>query len=254
MVNDMYSLDGQWALVTGASRGIGKASALGLAKAGASIIVSARNEDLLNEVASEIKDTGVEAKVKVCDIGNPEAIRRLFAEIDEEVKTINIVVNNAGIIHRDPAEKFSEDNWDEVMAVNLKGMFISCQEAGKRMIRKGRGKIINIASVLSFTGGINTVAYSTSKGGVVQLTRALANEWASKGVNVNAVALGYFVTDFTEPLRTDKARYQAILDRIPAQRWGKPEDIEGSIVFLSSSASDYVHGHTLLVDGGWMAR
>lgn len=251
---NIFDLTGKWALVTGASRGIGRSCAIGLAQAGASVILSARNKDLLDKVANEIEDLGTRAQIKICDMADAEAIRNLFAELDQEIGTLDIVVNNAGIINRSPAESLPETVWEDIITVNLKGMFILCQEAGKRMLERGNGKIINIASILGFSGGINVSAYAASKGGVVQLTKALSNEWAHRGIHVNAIAPGYFETDFTESLRNDDARYQAILERIPTHRWGKPEEIQGAVIFLASSASNYVHGHTLVVDGGWMAR
>jgi len=256
IMNNLFDLKGKWALVTGGSRGIGKAIALGLAHARANIVISATNEEKLKMVAAEIESLGSKVIVKVCDMADPNAIWNLFQDLDGEINSLDILVNNAGIIRRFmPAEEFPVKYWDDVIQVNLKGLFIACQQFAKRIInQRGKGKIINITSVLGLTGGIAVPSYAASKGGVIQLTKALANEWASKGINVNAIAPGYFQTELTEELQNDPSRNNGILSRIPAGRWGKAEDIQGAAIFLASSASDYVNGHVLTVDGGWMAR
>ena len=239
-----FSLKGRTALVTGANTGIGQAIAIGLGDAGAHVICAGRSHcaDTVRQIDS--------AEVMRLDFSDPMAARDVF-----DVRKIDILVNNAGIIRRADSVDFSEADWDEVIDVNLKSLFFTCQAFGKAALaRGGDAKIINIASLLSFQGGIRVPSYTASKHGVAGLTKLLANEWAAKGINVNAIAPGYIATNNTKDLRADQSRNQAILERIPAGRWGEPEDIAGAAVFLASSAADYVHGTVFNVDGGWLAR
>ena len=243
----------QVALVTGASTGIGAAIAIGLARAGADVVCHG-NTHPPDATCEEIRKLGRRALAVRGDLTVHSTPAALLAETLAQFGRADILVNNAGLIRRSPAVSFSETDWDTVLAVNLSSVFRLAQVAGAHMLERGRGKIVNVASLLSFQGGINVAAYAASKGGVAQLTKALANEWASRGVNVNAIAPGYVRTDNTVPLQTDPARSRQILERIPAGRWGEPADIAGAAVFLCSRASDYVHGHVLVVDGGWMGR
>lgn len=250
-----FDLSGKTALVTGCKRGIGRAIATGLAEAGADVIgVSASLETNGSEVGAEIEEMGRRFTGHRCDFTDRAALTAFANKMSAESPPIDILVNNAGTIKRAPAAEHSDLFWDEVIETNLTAQFILSREIGRDMVARGRGKIIFTASLLTFQGGINVPGYSASKGGIGQLTKALANEWASKNVNVNAIAPGYVATDNTEALRNDPDRFQSILERIPAGRWGEPEDFKGPAVFLASSASDYVHGTTLLVDGGWMGR
>lgn len=250
-----FSLTGQQALVTGCRRGIGRAIAVALAEAGADVIgVSAQLEADGGEVRGEVERTGRRFTGYACDLADRSAVYGLIEALDLSSHPIDIVVNNAGTIRRRPAAEHPDDFWDTVMEVNLNAQFILARAIGARMVQRGRGKMIFIASLLSFQGGINVPGYAASKGGVVQLTKALSNEWAGKGVNVNAIAPGYVRTDNTQALQDDPQRSQQILERIPAGRWASPDDLTGPAVFLASPASDYVHGHVLTVDGGWMAR
>jgi len=250
----LFDLSGKVALVTGASRGLGKGMALGLAEAGADIVAVASQAANAEATASEITALGRKAVALSCRQDDPEQILRLERAAIERFGRVDILVNNAGTIKRAPAKDYSDEDWDAVMETNINGVFRLCRTFGRQMLERGSGKIINIASLLSFQGGMTVPAYSASKGAVVQLTKALANEWASQGVQVNAIAPGYFATDNTEALRNDPERNAAISSRIPAGRWGKPDDLVGSVIFLASAASDYINGHVLLVDGGWMAR
>ncbi len=251
----MFDLSGKTALVTGCKRGIGKGMAVGLAEAGADIVgVSASLEKQGSLVGEEVEALGRSFTAYQCDFGDRSSLKSFIAEVTEAHPTIDILVNNAGTIRRAPAAEHPDEDWDAVIEVNLSAQFLLSKAIGAQMIERGSGKIIFTASVLSFQGGINVPGYSASKGGIAQLTMALANEWAGKGVNVNAIAPGYIGTDNTEALRNDSARYEAILERIPAGRWGDPEDLAGPVVFLASSAADYVHGTILTVDGGWMGR
>ncbi len=251
----MFDLTGKIALVTGCKRGIGKAMALGLAEAGADIIgVSANLELSGSEVEKEVKALGRKFKAYQANFGKRESLYVFIEQVKKDYPRIDILVNNAGTILRDPAAKHSDEFWDEVMEVNLNSQFILSREIGKGMLSQGSGKIIFTASLLSFQGGINVPGYAASKGGIARLTMALANEWAGKGVNVNAIAPGYISTDNTEALRNDPDRSNSILGRIPAGRWGEAEDFKGPVVFLASEASNYVHGTILTVDGGWMGR
>jgi 2-deoxy-D-gluconate 3-dehydrogenase len=250
-----FSLNGKTALVTGCKRGIGKAMAVALAKAGADIIgVSASLEKTGSQVEKEVSALGKQFSSYQCDFSNREALHAFIKQLNADGHRPDILVNNAGTIKRAPAAEHPDDLWDEVIEVNLNAQFVLSREIGKGMLERGNGKIIFTASLLTFQGGVTVPGYAASKGGIGQLTKALANEWASQGVNVNAIAPGYIATDNTEALREDKERHDAILGRIPAGRWGQPEDFAGPVVFLASAASDYVHGTVLTVDGGWMGR
>lgn len=252
--NISFDLSGKTALVTGASRGIGQAIAIGLAEAGADIVAVASRAENAADTVSQITALGREASAVGCDQSSPDAIGRAVEAAYEFTGAIDILVNNAGTIRRSPARDYSDEDWSAVIDTNLTGVFQFCRAVGGKMIDQGHGKIINIASLLSFQGGITVPAYAASKGGVSQLTKALANEWASLGVQVNAIAPGYIATDNTAALRANPERNTAILARIPTGRWGEAKDIAGAAVFLASPASDYVNGHILTVDGGWMAR
>lgn len=245
MILDQFKLHERVALVTGASTGLGAAIAIALAEAGAQVCCHGNTRSPASTCDHAI--TG--------DLSDPETPKRLVAQTIERFGRIDILINNAGTIRRAPAVDYSEEDWAAVMEVNLSSVFRLSQLAGRHMIETGRGgKIVNIASLLSFQGGITVPAYAASKGGVAQLTKALANEWAKHGINVNAIAPGYMRTNNTAALQADETRNRQILERIPAGRWGEPEDLAGAAVFLSSSASDYINGHVLVVDGGWMGR
>jgi 2-dehydro-3-deoxy-D-gluconate 5-dehydrogenase len=251
----LFSLEGKVALVTGCNKGIGKGMALALAEAGADIIgVSATMPLSGSEVEQEVSALGRRFKAYACDLSSREAIGAFLEQVTAENPVIDILVNNAGTILRKPAAEHDDELWDKVLAVNLDAPFVISREIGRRMIERGSGKIIFTASLLTFQGGINVPGYAASKGAIGSLVKALANEWAGKGVNVNAIAPGYIATDNTEALRNDPDRSQAILSRIPAGRWGIPDDFSGATIFLASPASDYVHGTILTVDGGWMGR
>lgn len=254
IMNNIFSLEGKKAIVTGASRGLGKAMAIGLAKAGADVANVCINADSCSDTHKEIEALGRVAMAVSCDQSDPKQVSAAVKQVLDKFGRIDILINNAGTIRRSPATEYSDDDWNYVIDTNLNGVFQFCREAGKTMVEKGSGKIVNIASLLSFQGGITVPAYAASKGGVAQLTKALANEWAKSNVQVNAIAPGYFATDNTQALQDDPVRNEQILGRIPAGRWGKPEDLVGTAVFLSSEASNYVNGHVMLVDGGWMAR
>lgn len=255
MTLDAFSLDGKVALVTGASRGLGAGMAAGLAAAGASLALHS-NEQPARETADRIcKESGRRTELFTADLADRGAADKLFADAIAAFGHVDILVNNAGIIRRKAAAQHSDEDWDAVIEVNLSNAFRMCRAMGKQLMDAGRpGKIINVASLLSFQGGITVPGYAASKGGIVQLTKALANEWASHGINVNAIAPGYMQTDNTKALREDPQRNKQITERIPAGRWGTSEDMVGAAVFLASKASDYVHGHVLVVDGGWMGR
>ncbi|MEZ2128008.1 MULTISPECIES: 2-dehydro-3-deoxy-D-gluconate 5-dehydrogenase KduD [unclassified Sinorhizobium] len=252
MAYTMFDLTGRIAVVTGANTGIGQGIAVALAQAGAAIVAVGRSS--VEETEARVKAAGSRFHAIKADLSAIEPVKAIVAETLDVFGGLDILVNNAGIIRRADAVDFTEEDWDAVMDVNLKTAFFLSQAAGRHMIAKGRGKIINIASMLSFQGGIRIPSYTASKSGLAGLTRLLACEWAGKGVNVNAIAPGYFVTNNTTALREDPERNAAILARIPAGRWGEPSDIGGAAVFLASSASDYVHGTILPVDGGWLAR
>jgi 2-deoxy-D-gluconate 3-dehydrogenase len=247
-----FDLAGKTAIVTGASRGLGRGMAIGLAGAGADLILVDRDE--ATETSEKIHALGRKAITIATDLGAITPIPSIVQKSIESFGKVDILVNNAGTIRRTPAVDYSEKDWDEVMAVNSKTVFFFSQAVGRDMMKRKYGKIINIASLLSFQGGILVPAYAASKGAVAQITKALANEWAQHGININAIAPGYMATDNTKALREDPVRSKAILDRIPAGRWGTPEDLADVAVFLASSASDYINGHVLVVDGGWMAR
>jgi 2-dehydro-3-deoxy-D-gluconate 5-dehydrogenase len=249
-----FQLHGKNALVTGSHRGLGAAIAVALAKAGANVGCHGRDPQRA-PACEEIQAAGCQTFYCSADLANPASYRELIEKTISEFGSIDILVNNAGTIRRSPAAEYPAEYWDELIAVNLTAVFKLSQLAGRHMLKGGKGgKIVNIASLLSFQGGILVPAYAAAKGGVAQLTKALANEWASKGINVNAIAPGYMATDNTEALRNDPVRSRQILERIPAGRWGEPSDIAGAAIFLCSSASDYIHGHVLAVDGGWLAR
>jgi 2-deoxy-D-gluconate 3-dehydrogenase len=248
-----FDLTGKVAFVTGASGGLGAGMALALANAGADIVVHG-NTRSCEETCSAVIEAGRRAKSVTANLGNREASDRAIEEAIAAFGQLDILVNNAGTVRRAPAADHADDDWDLVVEVNLTSVFRLARAAGRHFLAQGRGKVVNIASLLSFQGGITVPGYAAAKGGVAQLTKALANEWAGRGVNVNAIAPGYMVTDNTAPLRADAARSRQILERIPAGRWGQPSDLGGAVVFLSSAASDYVHGHVLTVDGGWMGR
>ncbi|HKK73478.1 MAG TPA: SDR family oxidoreductase [Saprospiraceae bacterium] len=254
-MENLFSLEGKTALVTGCKRGIGKAMAVGLAKAGAQIIgVSATLETQGSEVEKAILQTGQSFRGYACDFADRSALHSFIAQVKSEFPQIDILVNNAGTIMRKPAAEHPDEYWDKVIEVNLNAQFVLSREFGKEMVARKEGKIIFTASLLSFQGGITVPGYAASKGGIAQLTKALANEWGKNNVQVNAIAPGYIRTDNTEALQKDPVRSENILGRIPAGRWGEAEDMAGPLVFLASQASNYVNGHILTVDGGWMAR
>ena len=252
---DLFRLDGKRALVTGCRRGIGRSMAVGLAEAGADIIgVSATMEPSGSEVEKDIQALGREFKGYACEFSDREALHSFAREVKEDFPQIDILVNNAGTILREPAAQHPDEYWDKVIEVNLNAQFVLSREIGREMVARGSGKIIFTASLLSFQGGILVPSYAASKGGIAQLTMALANEWAASGVNVNAIAPGYIKTDNTAPIRANKERNAAVLSRIPAGRYGETDDLKGATVFLASPASDYISGAILCVDGGWMGR
>lgn len=250
---DPFRLDGQVALVTGASGGIGAAIATALARAGADV-ACAGNSRTPDATAASVQAEGRRAVALRGDLAGRQTPAALVAATVEAFGRIDLLINNAGLIRRAPAADVTAPDWDLVIEVNLSSVFRLCQAAGKHMLAAGRGKIVNISSLLAFQGGINVPAYAASKGAVAQLTKALANEWAGRGVNVNAIAPGYIRTDNTAALQADPNRSRQILERIPAGRWGETADLTGAATFLCSSASDYMHGHVLVVDGGWMGR
>lgn len=254
-VLEQFSLAGKTALVTGCKRGIGKAMALGLAEAGADIIgVSATLEQTGSDVEKEVKSIGRSFQGYQCDFADRSSVYSFIQDVLSQDTQIDILVNNAGTILRKPAAEHPDEYWDKVIEVNLNAQFVLARECGKQMLERRAGKIVFTASLLTFQGGITVPGYAASKGGIGQLTMALANEWAGKGVNVNAIAPGYIATDNTEALRNDPVRSEQILGRIPAGRWGEADDFKGAVVYLASDAARYVHGATLLVDGGWMGR
>jgi len=253
MILDQFKLDGKRAVVTGASRGLGRAMAIGLAEAGADVALVASGST--EETAKAIRALGRRACPIQADLLERGAVARIVETAVRELGGIDILVNNAGIIRRAAMLDFAENDWDEVIQINQKSLFFLSQAVAKQIVQQGRGgKIINIASMLSFQGGIRVASYTASKSAVMGLTRIMANEWAAHGINVNAIAPGYMETDNTAALRADAKRNAEILARIPAGRWGRPEELQGAVVFLASNASDYMHGYTIAVDGGWLAR
>lgn len=251
---DKFKLDGKVALVTGAAVGLGQATARALAEAGADVAAHCHFEGEADEICEKITQNGRKFASFSGDMSDKNLPKNLIEDVVGKFGRIDILINNAGMIRRSPAVDFSEEDWSAVLEVNLSSVFRLSQAAGIKMIEQGGGKIVNIASLLSFQGGITVPAYTASKSGVAGLTKALANEWAKFNVHVNAIAPGYMATNNTAPLRADETRNRQILERIPAGRWGEPDDLAGAVVFLASSASDYLQGHILVVDGGWMAR
>lgn len=253
MILETFKLENKVALVTGAATGLGQAIAIALAEAGAHICChgNTRSPEATGDAITKL---GRRAVSITGDLGERETAQRLIQETITHFGRVDILVNNAGTIRRSPAIDYSEDDWDKVIQVNLSSVFSLSKLAGRQMIEQGGGKILNIASLLSFQGGVTVPAYAAAKGGVAQLTKALANEWAARRINVNAIAPGYMRTTNTAALQQDETRNRQITERIPAGRWGEPADLAGAAVFLCSPASDYIHGHVLVVDGGWMGR
>jgi 2-deoxy-D-gluconate 3-dehydrogenase len=251
-MQELFGLKGKVALFTGGSRGLGKAMAIGLAKAGADVAVVGRKLD--QNVIDQINACGVHGKFYVFDLGNIEGIPELVRDVRNDFGKIDILVNNAGVQSRHKAVDFPKKDWDFVINVNMNAVFFLCQAVGRLMLAQGKGKIINIASLLSFQGGLTVPAYAASKGAVAQFTKSLSNEWAGQGINVNCIAPGYMDTEMNTALLADSTRSRQIMERIPAGRWGKPEDMVGAVIYLASKASDYVNGSTIVVDGGWMGR
>ncbi len=254
MYLESFQLKGKNALVTGSRRGLGAAIAVALAEAGANVGCHGRDQDP-GATCDAVSAAGRKSFYFSGDLANAKACIALFEKTIAEFGSLDILVNNAGTIHRAPATEYPMESWDELIAVDLTAVFRLSQLAGRHMLQRGTGgKIVNIASLLSFQGGVFVPAYAAAKGGIAQLTKALANEWASKGINVNAIAPGYMATDNTTALRADPVRSRQLMERIPAARWGEPKDIAGAALYLCSPASDYVHGHVLAVDGGWLGR
>ena len=251
-MSSLFSLEGKTAIVTGASTGLGQGMALGLAAAGADIALVDYVES--TETVSKVKALGRKALPIVANLMEMSSIPNVIEKTIQEFGKVDILINNAGIIRRADAIEFTEKDWDDVMLLNSKTIFFLAQATAKDMMKRKYGKIISTASLLAFQGGIRVPSYSASKGAVAQITKALANEWAKFGININAIAPGYMATNNTKALREDPVREKAIVERIPAGRWGTPEDLQGAVVFLASHASDYVNGHVLVVDGGWLAR
>lgn len=254
MILDSFRLDDSIALVTGSSTGLGQAIAIALAEAGAHVACHGNTNEVPDATCQAVTKVGRRTLALTGDLSFRETPQQLIEKTIAHFGQLDILVNNAGTIRRAPATEYSEEDWATVIEVNLSSIFRLSQLAGRHMIERGRGKILNTASLLSFQGGVTVPAYAASKGGVAQLTKALANEWAAKGVNVNAIAPGYMRTDNTKALQADETRSRQIVERIPAGRWGEPSDLAGAAVFLCSAASDYVNGHVLVVDGGWMGR
>jgi 2-deoxy-D-gluconate 3-dehydrogenase len=254
MILDLFKLDGKVALVTGAGQGLGQGMALALAEAGADIVGLDRGSS--ESTGEAVRALGRRYQQIICDLraASVDDLNKNIAQIVAEMGQLDILVNNAGIIRRAPALEFTESDWDDVLHINLKAAFFLSQASARIMIPQGRGKIINIASMLSFQGGIIVPSYTAAKSGIAGITRALANEWAKHGLNINAIAPGYMVTDNTAALRANPDRAPGILERIPAARWGTPDDLKGAVVFLASPASDYMNGAIVPVDGGWLTR
>jgi 2-deoxy-D-gluconate 3-dehydrogenase len=253
-VVDQFSLSGKRALVTGSSRGLGKAMAIALAEAGADVVCASSKAGGADDTAKSVESVGRRAWTASADLADRKAVLRMAEDAQREAGAIDILVNNGGTIARQPAVDYSEAEWDRVIQTDLDSVWFLSQYFGREMVERRSGKIVNIASVLSFSGGVTVPAYTASKHAVAGLTKALANEWARHNVQVNAIAPGYFSTDNTQRLRDDATRFAEITARIPAGRWGDPSELAGAVVFLASAASNYVNGHILLVDGGWMAR
>ncbi|MGX9461263.1 2-dehydro-3-deoxy-D-gluconate 5-dehydrogenase KduD [Shewanella sp. A14] len=253
-MTELFNLSGKVALVTGASRGLGQQIALGLAKVGATVICSSSSEHGCDDTLALIAASGLQASQCYADLSKAEDIRRMSEQVLRQVPAVDILVNVGGTIYRQAAVDYAYEEWQRVMRVNLDASFLLAQAVAPAMMTKQQGKIINIASMLSYSGGMTVPAYTASKHAVAGLTKALANEWASHNIQVNAIAPGYFRTDNTQALQDDEQRNAEIEKRIPAGRWGEPEDLVGAAIFLASSASDYVNGHILAVDGGWLAR
>jgi 2-deoxy-D-gluconate 3-dehydrogenase len=251
---DAFSLNGKTALVTGASRGLGRGLAIALAEAGADVVCASSRVGGAGATADCIRSLGRNAWTVHADLADRAALETMAAEVERDAPALDILINNAGDIARHRAAEFPVEDWDRVLRTNLDAAWLLSKRFGAQMIARGSGKIINVASVLSFSGGLTVAAYAASKHAIVGLTKALANEWASDNVQVNAIAPGYFVTDNTQRLRENAARVEQINARIPAGRWGEPADLAGAVVFLASDAANYVNGHVLVVDGGWMAR
>jgi len=249
---EIFSLKGKVALFTGGSRGLGKAMAVGLAKAGAEVAVVGRKRD--QDVIDQITAQGVRGEFYEHDLADVDGIPDLVARVKQDFGHIDILVNNAGVQSRHKAAEFPRSDWNFVLDVNMNAVFFMCQEVGRLMLAQGHGKIINVSSLLSFQGGVTVPAYAASKGAVAQFSKSLANEWASQGINVNCIAPGYMATEMNTALIADETRSTQIMARIPAGRWGKPDDMVGAAIYLASSASDYVNGSTIVVDGGWMGR
>ncbi len=254
MIAKLFSLEGKTALVTGASRGLGRAMAIALAEAGADVICAGSRPGSADETSGIIKGKGLKSWSVHGDLSSTSEVAKLADDANSCSGTIDILVNNAGTIERFPAAEYPEDAWERVIQTNLNSVYYLCRYFGAKMIERKQGKIINTASLLSFSGGITVPSYAASKHAVAGLTKALANEWAADNIQVNAIAPGYFKTDNTQALQDNKKRFAEISARIPANRWGNPEDLSGAVIFLGSRASDYVNGHILTVDGGWMAR
>ena len=251
-MTNLFDLTGKVAVVTGGSRGLGKDMAKGLAHAGANVVIISRVKQ--DTFADEMAELGVKGLSVAFDLQDHHKYDELLDMIEQSMGSIDILVNNAGVQSRHPSVEFPKEDWDMVMDVNANAVFFLCQKVGKRMLEQKSGKIINLASLLSFQGGLTVPAYAASKGAVMQFTKSLANEWAKHGININCIAPGYMETDMNTALIEDGTRSKQILDRIPAERWGQPKDMQGAVVFLASSASDYVNGFTLAVDGGWLGR
>jgi 2-deoxy-D-gluconate 3-dehydrogenase len=253
-VLELFGLEGRTALVSGCRRGIGRAFAQALAEAGADIVGVSASLEKGSEVEGEVRALGRQFRGYACDFRDRKALYEFIGQVKRQVGRIDILVNNAGTIRRAPAAEHPDEYWDQVVEIDLSAQFVLAREFGKEMVERGEGKIVFTASVLSFQGGILVPGYAAAKGGIAQLTMALANEWAGKGVNVNAIAPGYIATDNNRALREDPVRSQQLLARIPAGRWGTPQDLKGALVWLCSEAARYVHGSVVVVDGGWLAR
>ena len=251
MILDKFRVDGQVAVVTGGTKGLGRASAVALAEAGADIVAVSRKPD--DDMEKTVRGLGRRYAHIAADLTVREETKKIIPEAVKALGSPDILINNAGIIRRAPAAEYTDEDWDATVEIDLSAAFILSRDAGKIMLEKGRGKIVNIASILAFQGGINVTAYAAAKHGIVGLTKALSNDWAKKGINVNTIAPSFFVTELTAPIKNDPVRSESITGRTPAGRWGEPEDLAGAVVFLSSPASDFVHGVTLPVDGGWLA-